>query len=136
LVLQSFLPAQPSAECSGYNAFQPAVAVATIPNQYPPYSGYHPMLSYFDDSPGNGEAALKFAALDTGHVATVAAETPCTFSGCWGDYDEMAVQYDPTASPQFVRAFTDSTASICNPRSDWDPDTLPMHVSVISQPIF
>jgi hypothetical protein len=129
---------------AGLQAFHPAVAVATIPNENSSGSiklpGFHGMLSYWENSGSNGTAALKFAWLGAGQTATVATERPCvpTISGIWGDYDEMVVVNNLTAAPSFLRAFTDSTSALNQCASNttiWSALT-PQHISVISHPKF
>jgi hypothetical protein len=120
---------------SAYQAFHPAVAVATVPNEYPPYSGFHLGLTYWDTSGGpGGSAGLRYTTDSLTTVTTLASENPCPYGGYWGDYDEMFVRSNNTANPYFYRAFTDSTKSACTtPGSDWSTAT-PQHISIVRAP--
>jgi len=118
---------------AGASAFHPSVAVATVPNEFPPFSGFHIALSYWDDSGGaGGSAALKYTNSLSATPATIASETPCPHVRYWGDYDEMAVWNNNTSSSRFYRFFTDSTKSAClADTTNWTTNT-PQHVSVTS----
>jgi hypothetical protein len=119
---------------AAYRSFHPAVAIATIPNQYPPYSGFHLGLTFWNNSGPGGIAALRYTTGTLTGISNLATETPCPYQNYWGDYDEMFVLNNGTSSPTFYRAFTDSTKSAClTPTSDWSVAT-PQHVSIIAAP--
>jgi hypothetical protein len=109
------------------------VAVATVPNEFPPYTGFHLALSYWDTSGGpGGSAGLRYTNDLSATPSVIASETPCPHLGYWGDYDEMAVLNNGTSNPTFYRFFTDSTKSAClTDTTDWSTNT-PQHVSLIS----
>jgi hypothetical protein len=59
----------------------------------------------FDMDASNGNFSMTFP---------LAGETPCpSTTGIWGDYDYMRVLDNGTASPKYVRPFTDSTGGSC-----------------------
>jgi hypothetical protein len=63
------------------------------------------------------------------------SQIPCVFDGYWGEYDEMVVQNDGTATPTFWRFGTDSTKQACSipANHDWAPSIV-QHVSGFSLP--
>ena len=63
------------------------------------------------------------------------SQMPCVFDGYWGEYDEMVVQNDGTATPTFWRFGTDSTKQACSipANHDWAPSIV-QHVSGFSLP--
>lgn len=113
---------------AGLSAFHPAAAVAAVPNEFPPYTGYHLALSYWDNS-GGSAAVMKYTNSLSTTPTGIGSETPCPHHGYWGDYDEMAVGNNNSSNPTFYRFFTDSTKSACADTTDWST-SVPQHISV------
>lgn len=114
------------------NPFHPAVAVATIPSTQPNTpSTFKAMLTYWLPT-SLTQAQMHVTWIGKSNLAK-ATETPCLLGEYWGDYDEMAVQNDGTASPTFWRFATDSTKTTCSPpaNGDWSPNVV-QHVSGFS----
>jgi hypothetical protein len=116
------------------NAFMAGIAVAHIPQPPSPYPRVAPWLSYWNDSArSDGQVTMRWAALNfagSGSLTLIdlgTTERPCGAGLYWGDYDQMAVDNDFSASATVLRPFTDSTAATCN-TSTGDPQ----HVSLLS----
>jgi hypothetical protein len=111
------------------NAVVPAVTVATVNGVE------HNWLSYWDDQfSASGNLTLTFAQFGNDGSftpsATSATQQPCLMSAFdyWGDYDDMVVTNDGTASPSLARFVTDSTGATCN-----STDGIPQHVSRVNK---
>jgi len=122
---------------AGRRAFHPATAIATIPHEHNPYTGYHLGLTFWDDGGSNGAMNLKYTD-NVGVTApiTLTSEVPCPHvylgSSFWGYYDGMVTFQNNTADPYFGRFFTtDKTWPACMAdTADWTTNT-PQHVAAI-----
>jgi len=114
---------------AGFDAFQPAAEVATIPQENGIFSGAHPLLTYWDNSGPGGILSLN-RTWPGQPVISLATETPCPHDTYWGLYDDMAVRNNNTSLPSIWRPFTDSTDGTCAETEDWSSTTV-QHVSAV-----
>lgn len=114
---------------TGFDAFQPAAEVATIPQENGIFPGAHPLLTYWDNSGPGGILSLNRTWIGQ-PVISLATETPCPHDTYWGLYDDMAVRNNNTSLPSIWRPFTDSTDGTCVASEDWSSTTV-QHVSAV-----
>ena len=137
----------------GFNAFTPAVEIATIPNEFGIAPGAHPMLSYWDNSGPGGNLVLNhtWPGQPVFAYGDGQGQVPCPRigAGYWGYRDDMVVQNNYTNSPTVWRFFTDSTHGTCDFSADEAahiqyaffgqialPSSTPQHVSAYTVPVF
>ena len=103
------------ATSSTANSFLPAVAVAHRGTQAP-FDVQVRVSFWSDQGLTGGQIRLRsFNTANPGAITTSPAQTACPDTrGYMGDYDDMIVVNDRTASPGFRRPYTDSTDTTCN----------------------
>lgn len=128
------------------NSFMPSLSTESY---YPPgafYPTIQTWLSYWTDGEtgwsglSDGNAKMILASLDLigGTMSQVWANAPSSQMPCarpdsnggaayWGDYDTSTFVNNKTTNPTWVRTFTDSTDSTCDPTTG-----NPQHVSMVS----
>ncbi|HEX3693913.1 MAG TPA: hypothetical protein VH374_00880 [Polyangia bacterium] len=115
------------------HALLPSVKFAKLPPQGPvgvPDGRW--VVSYWTDQGlADGSVHLARSMMDDGFSTTIVTppQFPCPDNrGYWGDYDTTYVESDGTASPVFVRPFSDSSSGAC---SFGLFEASPVHVSLV-----
>lgn len=95
-------------------------------------SSVRTFVSYWQDVGGAAPLQLYYRQDFTAPTAVGGAQNPCPQTiHYWGDYDEMFVYNNFTASPMVNRPFTDSSDGACTTNSTTG-EIVPQHVSDIS----